>query len=77
MRLIKTSYGYCLKIDYKGREISIAVEGEFSKDRTTLVKSDIRVYELEEDITNVFAKDNRVLYCGEDLAKVIKKIDRL
>lgn len=75
MKILKTVPGYCLKMNYKGFEISIAFEGRFGR-VDSISKADIRVYKDDVDVTRWF-DSGQVMWNADDLAKVFTLIDSL
>lgn len=67
----------CTKIDFKGYEISIAMDSSLKFGRD-LVRSDIRVYKDNKDVSKDFlVEDENMLYGdAETLLRIMKQIDQ-
>jgi len=58
----------CTKIEFRGYEISVAMDA--SHGRGALARTDIRIYKGEEDVTKVLFPNDACLIDAEDLARV-------
>ena len=67
----------CTKIDFKGYEISIAMDSSLKFGRD-LFRADIRVFRGNEDVTKRFLREDEDMLYGnaETLLRVMKDIDQ-
>jgi hypothetical protein len=72
-------YGVCIKIDYKGYEISISCDSSCAAGKKILTRTELRVYQGNSEVTKRFFNVGNDIFRPDisDICLIKQKIDDL